>query len=332
MASDCLHKDASPTDTIARIHAILDSIGLPRENLVISWKKAWDCCHSCHIYFRNYPLLTANGKGLTQELTYASALAEYVERLQCLMERLFTRAGDIHRLPPFFSSAERTVAEIRGDAPALFEHDLRSLPDSTERFPCVPFVDVFNRRVVDLPFELLLMTTGTNGMASGNTPAEALCHAICEIFERHVLRGIAEGTLPGLPTIPLERVAVREPLIRGLLDDISAAGIEILVKDGSLGGQLPVLAVVLTDRKAGTCAVSFGSDPVFEVALSRCLTEALQGVDHVSRPITAGPTKEGPTDMCNNPDVLVSRLTADLLLCSEFRYVLSLIPFSSHKL
>ena len=72
-----------------------------------------------------------------------------------------------------------------------------------------------------------------------------------------------------------------------------------------------MLAAVLTDRKAGTCAVSFGSDPVFEAALSRCLTEAVQGTDHVSRPITAGPAAEGPTDICNNPHVLLSRLTGN---------------------
>lgn len=310
---DLLHKDASPADTIARIHNILESVGLRRESLVISWKKAWDHCHSCHIYFRDYPLLAANGKGLTEELTYASALAEYIERLQCLMEYLFTRAGNIHRLPRLFPARERTASDIRADVPAIFERGLhagRDLP--AEHFACVPFVDVFGKRVVDLPFELLFSTTGTNGMASGNTPAEALCHAICEVFERYVIRRIADTTLPGLPTIPFNKLRIQHPLVRRLIDVICAEGLEILVKDGSLGGSLPVLAVALIDRNAGACAVSFGSDPSFEVALSRCLTEALQGADRVNRPICAGPTADAPIDIYNNTDVLLYRMTGSM--------------------
>lgn len=309
---DILHKDAEPAETIERIHALLDAAGFHRDHERLTRKKAWERCHSCSVHFTDYPLRAANGKGLTGELAYASALAEFVERLQCRLDLDFRRAGNLHDLPRFVPARDRSSDEILADAPELVERDLRalrSLPGA--RFPCVPFVDVFGRRIVDLPFELLEASTGSNGMCAGNTPAEAISHGICEIFERHVIRLVAEGAVPGLPTVAAGDLPLGSPLVRQLLDEIHGSGIEVLVKDATLGGSLPVLAVVLLDRAAGTCEAAFGSDPVLDVALSRCLTEACQGVERVSQPMPRGRGGASP-DIYNNPHLLLERLEPDV--------------------
>lgn len=47
--------------------------------------------------------------------------------------------------------------------------------------------------------------------------------------------------------------------------------------DASLGGQYPVICVVLFNPTNGTCFTSFGAHPKFQVALERTVTELLQG-------------------------------------------------------
>ena len=55
------------------------------------------------------------------------------------------------------------------------------------------------------------------------------------------------------------------------------AGVGILVKDASLGGEYPVMNVTLLNPHDQGCFASFGAHPRFEIALERALTELLQG-------------------------------------------------------
>jgi hypothetical protein len=84
------------------------------------------------------------------------------------------------------------------------------------------------------------------------------------------------------------------------------------VKDGSLGGSFPVVGVILTDHAARTRHVSFGSDPDFDVALSRCITEAYQGTDRLFRPMALGDEASAPLDTFNNLEVILDKLTASV--------------------
>jgi ribosomal protein S12 methylthiotransferase accessory factor len=54
-------------------------------------------------------------------------------------------------------------------------------------------------------------------------------------------------------------------------------GFPILSYDASLGGNYPVICVVLFNPANGTCFASFGAHPDFGVALERTVTELLQG-------------------------------------------------------
>ena len=251
--------------------------------LVQHWA-AGDDCHSCHVRFANYPLMFANGKGATPELAYASALAEFIERLQCRADALFTRAGNIHCLARVRAPPRPRAGRVAWSAPGLSTADLgRLTADTSDVLPCLEFVDVFGERVVDLPFDALYMMTGSSGMCAGNTPEEALAHGICEVFERHVIHAARERP-GGRPADLPDRRAASEERPRPATDRLlTSAGIEVLVKDATLGGVVPVVGLVLTDRAAGTCQVSFGSDPVFDVALSRCVTEAFQGTNRLFR-------------------------------------------------
>jgi YcaO-like protein with predicted kinase domain len=307
-------KDASPGETVYRIRAILDSVGFHRDKEVLLTKRrVGDYCYSCHLRYEDYPILFSNGKGLTEELALASAFAEFIERLQCFMDAFFTRVGFMHAFPFFSGSVLKGVDEFGDALPELMEAGLAKVRSHQgPRFECIPFLEVSTGSTVYLPYHLLTLITSSNGMAAGNTPAEAISQGICEVFERYVLHALIDDSISGLPTLSLTDVSIGNPALRGLVDAIQENGIEIIIKDGTMGGALPVLGVVLVHRETNTCGVSFGADPVFDVALSRCLTEAFQGIDKLHHPLHGRKKDDDPLDLYNNLYAL-----ADKLLSSE---------------
>jgi YcaO-like protein with predicted kinase domain len=306
-------KDAAAADTIERIHGILDALGFAREEARAAWWSAGPTCHSCHLRFANYPLIFSNGKGVTRELALASALAEFIERLQCRVDEFFTRAGNIYRLPLVEPRTLRTLDDVARDAPALVAEDLGALtPESIGGTTCLPCCDVFGRRVIDLPIDILRMMTGSTGMCAGNSAEEALTQGLCEVFERHAIHALSTGLVPGLPSMPLGSLPLADGPVRRQLEALRSAGTEVVVKDASLGGAFPVVALVLVDRATSTCHASFGSDPDFEIALTRCLTEAFQGVDRMVRPFPAADRATRPLDLFNHVEQLQDRLLADV--------------------
>lgn len=297
MPGHTARKDASPPETVARVHDLLDAAGFPRDRAVVSWASAGPGCHSCNLSFANYPIIFSNGKGTTRDLAYASAVAEFVERLQCRADDLFCQAGHIHRFEPFTARRPRSLADLARDVPRLAAVELRAFGPA-DLLPCVPFLDVFGGRVVELPFDALLAMTGSSGMCAGNSAEEALTQGLCEVFERHALHSVDARQVAGLPTLRLDRLPPEAADVRRELEALRAAGIEVRVKDASLGGRFPVLALALLDGARGTCQVSFGSDPDLGIALTRCFTEAFQGAERVDRPLPAVDDDRG-----RSPDV-----------------------------
>ncbi|TMQ23348.1 MAG: hypothetical protein E6J90_10625, partial [Deltaproteobacteria bacterium] len=144
-------------------------------------------------------------------------------------------------------------------------------------------------RTCKVPLTLLTTLTGSNGMAAGNTREEALTHAIGELFERYCTWKIVLGRLP-CPTIDRDSIADAE--VVEVLRQFDDAGIDVIIKDFTLGGTFPVIGTVFHNRNvdnlvgpaAQPCRDHFGytlragSAPHRRDALLRCLTEEMQGV------------------------------------------------------
>ncbi|WP_256122195.1 YcaO-like family protein [Tannerella forsythia] len=144
-----------------------------------------------------------------------------------------------------------------------------------KKFICVPFYAVEENKEVYLPVELCLFATGSNGMASGNTPEEAILQSLCEIFERYAISEIYnKGLTP--PTIPFEYFEGKSIYnkINYLTKD---KGFELIIKDCSLGKKLPVIGVIIIDKQKQLYNFKIASDFVAEIALERCLNELHQG-------------------------------------------------------
>ncbi|NMZ67597.1 ribosomal protein S12 methylthiotransferase accessory factor [Pseudomonas peli] len=288
-----LGKDLPLEETIANMSGIMAKLGMKIE--IASWRNIVPNVWSLHIRDAHSPMCFTNGKGATKEGALASALGEFIERLNCnffyndqfwgeeIANAAFVHYPDERWFKP--GPKDALPAEILDDyCLAIYNPDdeLRGshLYDTnsgnTLRGICsLPFVRQSDGEVVYFPSNLIENLFLSNGMSAGNTLAEAQVQCLSEIFERAVKREILEGELC-LPDVPAEVLAKYPAIVAGI-QGLEAQGFPVLVKDASLGGEFPVMCVTLMNPRTGGVFASFGAHPSFEVALERSLTELLQG-------------------------------------------------------
>ena len=286
-------KDLPLEETIANMSALLADLGIKIE--IASWRNIIPNVWSLHIRDAHSPMCFTNGKGATKESALASALGEYIERLN--NNHFYAGAfwgEDIANAPFVHYPNERWFKPGKKDAlPAEIlddycleiynpEGELRAsnLIDTNsgnaERgICCLPYVRRSDSAVVYFPSNLVENLFVSNGMSAGNTLAEAQVQCLSEIFERAVKREILEGEI-ALPDVPQDVLAKYPGILAGI-DGLEAQGFPVLVKDASLGGKYPVMCVTLMNPRTGGVFASFGAHPSLEVALERSLTELLQG-------------------------------------------------------
>ncbi|WP_277372144.1 OsmC domain/YcaO domain-containing protein [Pseudomonas sp. AA-38] len=286
-------KDLPLEQTIANMSGILAELGMKIE--IASWRNIVPNVWSLHIRDAQSNLCFTNGKGATKEAALASALGEFIERLNCNFfyndqfwgedianaafvhypnERWF-KPGPKDALPEEILDEHcRAIFDPDGELRGSHLFDTNS--GNTLRGICsLPFVRRSDGETVYFPSNLIENLYLSNGMSAGNTLAEAQVQCLSEIFERAVKREILENELC-LPDVP-QAVLAKYPAILACIQGLEEQGFPVLVKDASLGGEFPVMCVTLMNPRTGGVFASFGAHPSFEVALERSLTELLQG-------------------------------------------------------
>ncbi|VVM56884.1 OsmC domain/YcaO domain-containing protein [Pseudomonas fluorescens] len=286
-------KDLPLEQTIANMSGILADLGMKIE--IASWRNIVPNVWSLHIRDAHSPMCFTNGKGATKEGALASALGEFIERLNCNFfyndqfwgedianaafvhypdERWF-KPGPKDELPTeILDEYCLKVYDREGELRGSHLYDTNS--GNTQRGICsLPFVRQSDNEVVYFPSNLIENLFLSNGMSAGNTLAEAQVQCLSEIFERAVKREILEGEM-ALPDVP-QQVLAKYPGILAGIQALEEQGFPVLVKDASLGGEFPVMCVTLMNPRTGGVFASFGAHPSLEVALERSLTELLQG-------------------------------------------------------
>lgn len=244
-------------------------------------------CFSVQLGLRGFPGLSVAGKGTSKEWALASAYGELMEYIQ---NRVFP--GLIFGLMPapaplfpdqIISTFAETWTEVRPVLESLVEAPVAASPiSSSQRLERVPWLCVDSGRVEYLPIRLLHLACGTNGMCAGNTPSEALVHGICEMMEHFVVKQIYLGNKTRFPTIPESAAQCSDSY--ALVESVQQAGYRVILKDCTLGGRYPVLGLILLHPERGSYRVKFASDPSFDIALQRCVTEAFQGIATLRSP------------------------------------------------
>lgn len=276
-----LSKNLPVEDSIAAMQTILKELGC--EVTFSQEKHPLQHCYSVNLASAEAPRhIYSNGKGTSSEASTASALGEYIERLQTnnffidfhLPERRYYPDEIAFEFGGGYLNDElRKIYDPKGE---ISDEDLVDFnSDFEDKIVALPFVKCSSAERVYLPLNILSNLYVSNGLATGNTPHEAQVQALSEIFERHAKIEIIKNGY-SLPHYPAELIRSFEKLYR----DVTAlreAGYIVEVLDASLGGKFPVTAISLINPKNSTLFVSFGAHPILEVSLERTMTELMQG-------------------------------------------------------
>jgi len=243
-----------------------------------------------------------NGKGTTHLDAKAGALMEAIERAsaeQCDLAVYYCTREEMERTGPTIDPAEIIVPHVQ-----KYEPDLRiEWVGGFDLLAGLPTYVPLNAVVCPYrppPGRPMLHWTSSNGLASGNTMEEAICHALCEVIERdaeavaqtamrlkpavgEVLSSIglsmAETMTMAPDSFPLIALETLPPRFASLVAKLSAVGLMVYLRNTTSTAGIPTIdcAVVETlpdgrHSAYGGC----GTHPDARVALGRALTEAAQ--------------------------------------------------------
>ncbi|OBW91406.1 ribosomal protein S12 methylthiotransferase accessory factor YcaO [Gallibacterium genomosp. 3] len=288
-----LGKDAALEDSISTFQQKLKNLGFNIEEA--SWLNPVPNVWSVHIRDKDCPQCFSNGKGASKKAALASALGEYFERLSTnyffsdyYLGKAVAEGEFVH-----YPSEKWFPIEDPDLLPAgildntlldYFDPNQELTPDllvdiqsgNLDRgIVALPYVRQSDQQTIYIPQAIINNLYVSNGMSAGNTMYEARVQGLSEVFERYVKNKIIAEAI-SLPQIPKDILA-KYPSVQESIAKLEEEGFPIYAFDASLGGQFPVICVVLFNRNNGTCFASFGAHPNFAVALERTVTELLQG-------------------------------------------------------
>lgn len=288
-----LGKDAALEDSISTFQQKLKNLGFNIEEA--SWLNPVPNVWSVHIRDKDCPQCFSNGKGASKKAALASALGEYFERLSTnyffsdyYLGKAVAEGEFVH-----YPSEKWFPIEDPDLLPAgildntlldYFDPNQELTPDllvdiqsgNLDRgIVALPYVRQSDQQTIYIPQAIINNLYVSNGMSAGNTMYEARVQGLSEVFERYVKNKIIAEAI-SLPQIPKDILA-KYPSVQESIAKLEEEGFPIYAFDASLGGQFPVICVVLFNRNNGTCFSSFGAHPNFAVALERTVTELLQG-------------------------------------------------------
>lgn len=294
-------KTDAPDNTVRNIVAGFDRLGCDVEYMPCRFS---DQIHWSKIRI-NAVNLECQGKGLTPLLSKASAHAELAERfsgglffqafeeqVRYNMPALYSRqvnrflnfewlAGYVNSHQDNLEAEHLSIETLLGNQPHLTSTDIENIKNSRMARHWVSGYSVMQDKAVKVPINFVAYINGSNGMAAGNTLEEATVQATCEIFERHTQIQIIkpEKTVPSI-----DRNTLENERLKSMIELFETKNIEIILKDFSMDGRFPSIGVLFINHnlRAGRLehkilipGVSFN----LEEALSRCLTEYMQGRD-----------------------------------------------------
>lgn len=290
-----INKDCSFHDTIGHINSILKELDIDIQQ---QWTNASSIGpYSLHIHPTDIHCGT-NGKGITPEAATTSALGEFLERLQneilfrssCTLTipKLRTLAPDCVKVAynSFTLPEKQLIVDFWKKAVAdpntfqdediIFKDILswESPQDNSGEILCVPYYNPFSSSIYRIPISFKY-ATGSNGMAAGNTPSEALVQGISEICERYTYFQALK--------LNMEPVQVSDSCIQKLSNEVWKQKNNLIsqykcnVKFIRFPNAIIPTIGCIIENVEGRYSLSLGTHPFYNIALSRAFTESLQG-------------------------------------------------------
>jgi ribosomal protein S12 methylthiotransferase accessory factor len=295
-----VERSVRPRDTIKRALAVLEVIGVT---------KVAELTELDRVGIPNFMTVRPNdlgpgisyynGKGTTRDQAMAGALMEAIER----------HAGERYD-GPVVAASHYNLRRRHPCVDPLEINDPRVREYSEDlRLEWILGFDLLKRQATYAPLNCVvspyntfagttLFYSSTNGLASGNTRLEALCHALCEVIERdasalamtraNVRPAVAKilsmmgfaGMSPQREDPPIISLRGLPRFAASLVRKMQRAGLEVQLRNLTSETGIPTIDCAVTDLQGlpsgmnahGGC----GTHPDARIALTRALTEAAQ--------------------------------------------------------
>ncbi|MFF6852758.1 YcaO-like family protein [Streptomyces antimycoticus] len=269
------HRTRHPAETWAALRPLLPSYGITRVADVTGLDDL-----GIPVTMAVRPLArtlsVAQGKGATLDAARVSGALEAVEAWhaeRAVPPPVERAPAEVLRLPYPVTALETHPGSLLTTRTVMDWIAARSAVDGAT-VP-VPAASVRLGREVHDRWRLHLPSPSTNGLASGNTTAEAVTHALYEVIERDAVSDLT--TAPQGCPVRIDPGSVTEPHCAALIDRIRAARawLELWHLPSRFG--VPVVSCYLWREDHSALLVSGSGahlDP--HVALSRAVTEAAQ--------------------------------------------------------
>lgn len=272
----------SPEQTLARLRPLLSDFGITR----VADVTGMDCIGIPTVMVvrpNARSVSVSQGKGVDLVTAKVSGIMESVELFHAerVLRPLYLanlreirgigRVADVERFPAFKRPYEATqrILWIAG----------RDLPTDSEIW--VPFEAVHLDLRLPLPSGSGFFMSGSNGLASGNHPLEAVSHGLCELIERDALALFFQADEQSQEQRRLDLDTVDDPLSVELLSKYERAAISVAVWEITSDLGIPCFLCWIIEtaddvfRPLGLAQGS-GCHPSRGIALSRALSEAAQ--------------------------------------------------------
>jgi len=274
---------AAADETLARLRPVLRTVGITRVGNVTGldhvrvpmWQVVRPLARS---------LTVSQGKGLTDALAQASGVMESIELHHA---EHFTPRGHRRSLRAAAREARyanplllpvRANAHVADDAATDWIEGVDLLSGAPMYVPrdCIDLDSVSKRA------QPRLFVASSNGLASGNTKAEATLHALCEVIERDQtsLWQARQRFVPHAAPVHIAAESVTDEACRWLLGKCRDAGLRVVVSCASSDIPVPCFTCAVFDHRGQTLyparASGYGCHPYRRIALARAIAEALQ--------------------------------------------------------
>lgn len=269
-----------PEQTLARLRPLLPVMGITRiANVTGLDRIGIPVVMVCRPNSRSGAV--SQGKGVELSAAKASGAMEAIENYHAETITLPVKYASFNELR--YSQRMIDVAGLPFSAGSLWHDDLAML--------WIEGRDLLSAEPVWLPYELvstnytLPMPPGsgcfganTNGLAAGNSLAEAIVHAICELIERDATtlwRFRSEAVRMARLVDP---DTIDDADCRELLDRFECADVGVRIWDATSDAGVACFQCLIMGEHAHDADPEFGAGchPRREVALCRALTEAAQ--------------------------------------------------------
>lgn len=266
-----------PRDTLARIGPVARAIGVTRLGDITGLDRI-----GIPVFQAVRPsaraLSVSQGKGATADAARVSALMEAIEVDHA--ERVLPTGRGPATAEEGALWARMTVAD---DQPEPF--------DPMRPRAWVDGIDLLSGHGLRVPHELVSLDfaapidpdvwPNTNGLASGNDPAEAQLSALCELVERDAYARWHALTPSQRSSTAIDRATIDDRLGRALIARVARADCDLTLWDMTGPHRVATIGCVIVERATDSAmllppAFGAGCHPDAAVALSRAITEAAQ--------------------------------------------------------